>query len=147
MKVIWAMLCENFAQDKNTNMVSVFNIIDEIRVFGAPPVSEPWETAQMVSYQFKLLALFARSFVDVQEHGRTRVRVADPDGIIVEISEGVEVNLLDFDTYRVWFNYPGLPVSSAGTYRFLLDCKADDGDWEEQFEVPIQVKLGPVPNI
>ena len=141
MKVVWAMLCENFAQDKNTNMVSVFNIIEEIRVLEAPPTSDPWEMAQMVSYPFKLLALLARSVQNVQEHGSARVRMVGPDGI-TEISEEVEVNLSDFSMFRLWFNYLGLPVSSGGTYQFLLDCKAMDGDWENHFEVPIQVKLG-----
>lgn len=146
MKVVWATLCENFVQDKSTNMISVFNVIEEIRILAAPPMSEPWETAQIIPYPFKLLASFARSDPNIQEHGSSRVRMVGPDGL-EETSEEVEVNLLDFEMYRVWFNYPGLPVSSVGTYQFLLDYKVDGGDWEKPFEIPIQVKLGPGPSI
>ena len=123
MKVVWAMLCENFVQDKTTNMVSVLNIIEEIRVLGAPPMSGSRETAQMVSYPFKLLASLARSVPDVQERGSARARIVGPDGL-AETSEVVEVNLSDFGMYRLWFNYLGLPVSSAGDISFPIGLQS-----------------------
>ena len=146
MKVAWAVLCENFAQDKDTNMLSVFNVIEEIRFLAAPPIYESAETSQIIAYPCKLLASLVRSDPAVQERGSARATMASPDGLVGTSTE-IEVNLSDFGAYRVWFNYSGLPVYSDGTYRFLIDCKGDSGEWTESFEVPIQVKLGPFPNI
>ena len=146
MKIVWALLCEGFVQDKTTNMLSVFNVIDEMRFLAAPPESEPGEVAGMIPYQFRLLASIARSAPSLQERGNARVTIISPDGLEHRRAD-VEVNLEDFGAYRVWFNFSGLPVSSAGTYRFLLDCKTADGEWGKPFEVPVLVILGPAPGI
>ena len=142
MKVVWAMLCENFVQDKNTNLLSLFNVIEEIRFLAAAPTSEPGETAQIIAHPFKLVASIVRSDPAVQERGSTRVTMTSPDGLM-DTSAEMEVNLADFETYRVWFNYSGLPVSSGGIHKFLVHCKSEGGEWREPFEVPLRVKLGP----
>ena len=146
MKVAWALLCESFAQDKHTNLLSVFNVIEEMRFLGAAPASEPGETAHAIDSPFRLLASIARSAPAVEERGSARVTIVGPDGLTHPAAD-VEVNLSDFETFRVWFNYSGLPVSVDGVYRFLVDCKSDGGDWGEPFEVPLRVKLGPAPGV
>ena len=38
MKVIWAVLCENSVIDRDTNNVSLLNVLEQMQLVAEPPV-------------------------------------------------------------------------------------------------------------
>ena len=142
MRVAWAMLCESFVQDKSTNKLSIFNTIEGLRLpaLALPPTSS--ESVTIITQPLNLLALITRSDLDVGERGSARVTLIAP-GSNDTVRPEIEVNLVDFTTYRIWFNFQELPLTSSGVYKFLVDCHSEDGDWGEPFEVPLPVTSGP----
>lgn len=127
-------------QDKYTNRISVFDVIDELRIAAAPPESESVDSTVLIAQPFHLLAVIARSDFGVAELGDAQISIANPDGSITVLSE-VDVNLNDFMVYRIWTANPGLSVTLPGTYTFLVDCKPKDGEWGTPYEVPLLVRF------
>ena len=143
MRVVWSILCEDFAQDKTTNKLSVFNVIESWRLLSEPPASIAPDATSMVLQPFHLLALITRSEPSVGERGVARVSVIDPQSGTRRLSE-IEVNLVDFTTYRIWVRNLGLRITSAGIYNFTVECQSgtlESEEWGPAFEVPLLVSL------
>lgn len=143
MKVIWVVLCQSSAVDRETNVVSLFNVVEEIHLPAQPlalPPEQQLPAGTLLTPIFQLVALWMRSAPDVPEQGRGRIQVLLPDGSL-GMSQEFEVDLTQYLRLRFRSNLPGLPVGGEGVYRFLIDGKAADSEWTQMFELPLLVVL------
>ena len=142
MRVVWAMLCESFVQDKYTNKLSIINTVEALNVspLAAPPTSP--ESPAVIPQPCQLVATIVRSDFHVGEQGNALVTMILPEGNEADKTE-IEVNLVDFPTYRIWVNYQGLPVTSGGVYKFRVECRTNDGVSGAPFEFPLLVEFMP----
>jgi hypothetical protein len=141
LKVIWAILCERAVVDRETNNISLFNVVEEVAVPAQPPVSlkELGLPHGVVPVVFRLVVLWSRSDQGVPEKGRGRVRVGMPTETIAFGGE-FDVDLMEFLRSRAMINLPGLPIGGGdGIYRFLIDGKTNSEDWTQMFELPLRV--------
>lgn len=141
MNVIWAILAERVVIDKDTNNLSLFNIIEEVQV----PVQEPKSLAEglglgTIPTAFELVVLWVRSDLGIPERGFGRVRVLFPEGTDA-LTQEYEVDLSKFLRLRTRLRLPGLPAGGEGVYLFKIDGKPAGGKWEEMFELPLRVVL------
>ena len=142
MKVLWAILCEGAITDRESNNVSLFNIIEELGVpaqapeglgdLGLPPGVFPGT--------FTLVILCTRANLDTPEMAHGRIRLVAPDNTEL-LSLDFEMDLFEFLSGRLIINMPGLPISSEGQYLFKIAGKSQDSDWEEMFELPLTVSI------
>ena len=148
MKVNWAVLCASSAIDKDSNNMSLFNIMEEVRVPASPPPSTVYPSdgpleGLLAPGLFQLVILFARSDEEIPEHKETRVRVIAPDGDEMTVGSDYDVNLRQFLRLRARINFPGLPLKAPkptpGTYEIIIQNKNDDGGWSELYRVPLRV--------
>jgi len=142
LNVIWAILCERSVTDRDTNNVSLFNVIEELQIPAQPPVnlSERSVPPGVMPFMFELMTLWARSDFEVPERGRGRVRVTVPGGKDT-LTQEFEVDLTQFLRVRTRLRLPGLPVGDTGIYRFVVQGKAGDSEWATMFELPIRVLI------
>ena len=140
MKVLWAILCESSVTDKDTNNVSLFNIIEEVTIQGPTPAveSEPGSDSIVVPLGLNFVILWSRSNLEVPEKGQGRVRLLDPDGEVAPSRE-FEVDLTEFLRMRVGSRLPGLPSGKEGEHLFRVEGKVPDSDWKQMFELPLRV--------
>ena len=145
MKVIWGILCQSSVIDRQTNNVSLFNVIEEISIPAQPPQmqpGQPWPT-DVAPLMFDLVILWMRSDEDTPERGRGRVRLVVPNQKAPALGQEFEVDLTNYLRLRMVLKVPGLPAGDLGMYRFIVDGKTDTSDWAEMFELPIRVALHP----
>ena len=71
MKVIWAVLCQSAVIDKDTNNVSLLNVIEEVKVPAKPPAELTATDLNLISpATFELVTLWTRSDPGAEERGR-----------------------------------------------------------------------------
>ena len=143
MKVIWAILSENAIVDRQSNNISLIEVIDELTVPVPPPqvVSQSGEQLQ-IPFSFCLSILFARTDIGVAEKGRYSVTIIGPDGVKSESRE-LDVDLMENLRSRSigrMGEFP-LPLTVEGQYSFKIDVKSVDSDWKEAFELPLRVNF------
>ena len=139
MKVIWAILCERVAIDRETNNLSLFNVIEEVAVPAQPPLSLSEAIPKgVISTTFELVVLWVRSDLDVPERGLGRIRIQIPE-VSEEITQEHEVDLSQFLRLRSRLRLPGLPAGGEGIYRFIIEGKPPGEDWNQMFELPLRV--------
>lgn len=140
MRVVWAILCESTVQDKDTNNISIFNVIDELRFAGPPPELETEDPAGPY-IPIQLVVHISRSDFDIGERGLARVKVVTPTGFATT-SQEFEIDLSANLRHQLRLTLSEFPPLFAGCYKFLIDCKSDGGEWEEPFELLLLVKFG-----
>lgn len=129
--------------DRETNNISLFNVVEEVVVAAQPPLSlkQLGLPEGVVPVVFQLVVLWARSDPAVPEKGRGRLRVEMPTDTRV-LGNEFDADLTAFLRLRTVINLPGLPAgagASDGIYRFLIDGKTELADWTEMFELPLRV--------
>jgi len=144
LKVIWAVLCQTSVIDKETNNLSLFNVIEEITIPAEPPTGpvEGQPVLQGIAAVVDIVTLWARSNPDVPERGYGRLQFSSPSdqGVMIPRVLGeYEVDLSRYLRLRHRTRMAGFPITGQGMYRFVIDSKSEDGDWETMFEVPLRV--------
>ena len=143
MKVIWALLCENIIVDRDTNNVSLINVVDELTVPASPPEGPPGAVFEsIVILNLRMAILWTRSIPSVPEVGEARVKVVAPDDSI-SFSPQLEVDLTQGPRERALGHLLNSPFPSwrEGEYLFKIEARSADFDWQEMFELPLWVKI------
>ena len=146
MKVLWAILCQASVTDRDTNIVSLFNILEEVKIPAHPPSIEGEMSAGQGAIGLglmELIVLWARSDPAVGERGITRLQMYGPgDDNPIGGTTQSEVDLTSFQRLRQRIRYPGFPVPTAGPiegiYRIVIE-RQEDEQWHTAAEVPIVV--------
>lgn len=139
MKVIWSVLCESTVTDRDTNQVSLFNVVDNLAI-PVPPANELDDPNGLVPTGSSLVTLWARSNPEIPEVVTGRVVFLGPDNEALFTFEH-PVELTEAPTGRGIFVMPGLPLGLQGIYRFKIAAKSPDSDWQELFELPLRVVI------
>ena len=130
--------------DRQTNNISLFNVVEDIQVVAPSPELGPSETvSQVITPQvFDLVIMLGRSDFEVPEKGSGRVRILGP-GIDAKESGSppFEGDLTEFLRHRMIIKIPGIPITGDGDYRLLVDCTTDGKEWGTPFELPIRVNV------
>ena len=143
MKVIWAILCETAITDKETNNVSLINIVEELSFPASPPhIDSESDAAQFKPVSLAVVVLFARSALNVAESGEARIKMVAPDGT-VGLSGEMPVDLVQNERLRAIGRTFALPLPSrqGGQYGLKVEIKTSERGWEESFNLPLQVKV------
>ncbi len=154
MKVIWTILCERTIVEQDTNQISFFNVIGEVTIPVQPPdeselpygglsprvVDESELAYGGLSPRVVLVVLWERYNPDLPEIGIGRVRLVGPDNDVL-LHFRHEVDLQETSGARAIIKMPGLPVRSQGRHLFKIEAKSPDSDWQEMFELPLNVVI------
>jgi hypothetical protein len=134
---IWTVFCSSSAIDRDTNQVSLFDIIERIKVdlIGPPPAGEKI----VIPSRCQVVTLWTRAQQGEPDSGTTRLRLIAPGGQELLKSEN-EVDLTEYALRRVRINLAGLPYIGNGQYRFVIDIKFED-EWKVVAEIPVQLDV------
>jgi hypothetical protein len=137
---VWSILCSKAVIDRETNQVSLHDVIESLKVEiatknGAVPAEQ--KLALAVSFQFA--SHWTRSDVANPEKCRARVVLHSPSEIVGG-SEVFEVDLLNFLNSRAILRIPAIPISESGRYWFLVEQETEE-KWIEVSRIPLDVTV------
>lgn len=139
MKVIWAVLAEGSSVDRDTNNVSLFNVVEEMHVPAPPENPNDPDVLPLVPVRLVLVTLFARSATDQGETQQARLVVGLPGGRIAETDPHMDVDLESALRHRNRFNLGAIPIAGEGEYSFQIQRLDESNNWNLMFEVPLHV--------
>ena len=137
MKHLWTVLCSRAVIDRDSNNVSLQNVIEQLTVHDEPSPEGFWPS------RMDLLSLWMRNEVDEPERGWGRLSLHAPSGEVKGQWE-FEIDLTDALRTRSRLTFGGLPLSEPGIYMFNLEQRASKRHkWRLAAEVPLQVDFMP----
>ena len=143
MKVIWALLCEKTIVDQESNNLSLIEVIDELIVPAPLPQGVHGSGAEGSSIlDLRLVVLWERSDPLRPEKGQARIRIIAPNASESSVAEH-EVDLMESPRMRAIGHLLGspMPFTQEGQYFVKIEAKTADSDWQELFELPLQVSV------
>jgi hypothetical protein len=135
---VWTVLCAGSTIDRNTNVVSLFNVVEQITL---PDLPEEWPVKLPINFQ--VVSLWARSDFEQSEQPEARL-VIEAQNQAPEELEPYEINLANgFVRFRHFSNFAGFSISGLGNIWFVVQQKRGE-QWEEVARVPLQITYEPL---
>jgi len=136
----WSVLCTKSVVDKQSNNISLFDVIEQIRV--KPPESSVYEEGSvvLVPFNFALVSLWIRSDPSKPEKFRARINLKTPVAEIVGFEE--EIDLTKHRRARSISNFQDFPVSGPGQYFYKVNIeiiKGKKASWKNVANIPVEI--------
>lgn len=139
VQLVWSVFCSSSAIDRDTNQVSLFDVIEKIS--GQLPDSLPEEGRVLpIPLHCQLVSLWERRTLGVPCSEETQVRLAAPSGQTV-LSSKHQVDLTQFERRRLRFNLAGFPYVGNGRYRFIIEWLPSGAEPVQVGDVPVEVQV------
>ncbi|MEK7081015.1 MAG: hypothetical protein AAB902_01325 [Patescibacteria group bacterium] len=141
IKNIFSVLCRSSSVDRNTNLASIIEILEEITISsGLKTENKNLESGNVINLPFELFTLWERSSDLTKElEVKIKVTVVDPQG-----TEKEKINfLLKFESgkkrMRLIIKVPAFEFFGYGTYFFKVYLE-QDGKFIQVQETSLDVK-------
>jgi hypothetical protein len=141
---IWTVLCSHAVVDKDTNNVSLHNVIEQVNVKGTIPAPDK---PLMVPINMNLISLWVRGADNKPCQGKIRIETILPSGKSIS-KEELTVDMSTYERFRSIVRIPAIPVEAAGNDIFRVslneDAAEDASKWEIVAEIPLKIVFSPV---
>lgn len=133
MRHIWSVACSHAVVDRDSNNVSLLNVIEQLRIQEAP------RPDAVLPFQLDVMTLWAREDLEVPETGNSRLKFVSPAGKTLCTFEAV-VDLSSHERSRAKLTFQGLPLRNSGIYKFRIEQKSEGATrWRKVSEIPLSV--------
>jgi hypothetical protein len=133
---VWSVLCSRSSTDRETNNLSLFEIIEQLNVLGPLP---DLGAKVAIPVQLEIVSLWSRSQSGEAEESRGRLTLLSPSGLEAFTREFV-VNLVEHDRMRTQLRLMGLPLFGTGRYTFTVEIQRANEQWEVVARIPLQLE-------
>ena len=134
---IWSIVCQHSILDRDTNLLSIINVIEELTIKEQP---EPEKSLGIV---LELTSLWVRSDFNVPGQGFARYVFASPSGQSIKEIE-VDIDLTKFERLRSRGQFIGLSLLESGRYNFRVEFRENkEEEWKQISSIPIKVNFIP----
>ena len=124
----FSLICGHAVIDERTKFLSIFNVIEEIKVN-----AEPDQTVR-IPMRFDLVSVWTKSDINNSEGGISRISLCNPNGTSNKICE-IDIELTDSTFFRSIISFSGIELKGSGLYNFLIEFKQKDHEWEKVSEI------------
>jgi hypothetical protein len=131
---VWSVLCTRAVIDNETNIISLFDVVEQIAVVG--PGGEG-----VAPVSLEMVTLWSRESLEEATRGRARLRIVGPDGMQIGNPIEHDVDLTNFVRIRNRFRMAAFPVIGPGKYSLVVEIEQNDA-WRQVANVPVQLVIG-----
>lgn len=135
---VWSLLCNRVVVDRETNQVSLHDVIESLRI---EVVSRTQELAENLALAIpvQFASHWTRSDVATSEKSRGRVVLHSPSKVVGQ-SDVFEIDLMSHLNARAVMRIPGISVNDTGRYWFVLEEEKGE-NWSEVSRIPLDIAL------
>ncbi len=137
---VWSVLCTKSVVDKETNNISLIEVLEQVSVVG-PPVPE--RERGVIPINCELVTLWSRSRDNQPARGRARVTLRGPSGEVV-VNQESEVDLSVYPRTRVRWMWTVIPFREPGCQTIGVELRVEgEAEWRDVSKVPLHIMLEP----
>jgi len=134
---IWSVVCGSTSIDKETNTISIFNVMEQITVFTNE--TKPFR----LPAPFEIVSLWSRKNESTPCQGKMRLYYCDTDQnyekqqeLLIDLNEGI--------FYRTRVRFHGIELKGQGLYKFFVDLQQSGNEaWNRVATIPVLVIYQP----
>jgi hypothetical protein len=135
---IWTIPCRLSTTDRETNNVSLIEVLEEVTIPAMPPRQA---VMGFVPAIFDVVTLWSRGNDDEPAAGFGRMRLVSPTGDTI-LEQPYAIDLRENRRIRSVGRILGFPAQDSGRYHFRVERRTNEADpWEEVVSIPIWVNI------
>lgn len=132
---IWTLICSNAIIDKDTNNVSIFNVIEQLTI------PNSFLEKDIIGIRFEIITLWSRTNPIEPSIGNSIIDLYAPNGKLLKSLES-KLDLSTYERLRTRGQFEGLPFKGDGIYRFVIKYRSDQLErWKKVASIPLQIKI------
>ncbi len=142
VKHIMTVACGSSAVDRDSNSLSILNVIEEITVNLDSVQNQPIDLSQKkgVQFPFEIVSVWGRLNNSDDISAEIKIVLHDPDGVVMqELPYKLEIKAIH-QRMRIRIKSNGLNITKQGDYYFSILLKSGDS-FEEVGQVPLVIKI------
>jgi len=141
MKHAWTILCQNSSVDSNTNLLSIFNCLEQL-VLKIDKNKAPKTDEFFIALGAQLISLWAMKNQDNDNVLEVRVEILDPVGkSLGKFDQKFEVKK-GASRFRSIINIQEIKITKEGRYTVNMQQKKEGGkDFIAVAELPLDIKI------
>lgn len=139
MKNVWSIICEKFSVDSQTNLLSLFNCIEEMTL-EIDKTKMPKSEKLVIPVNVQLVSLWTIENFTKENVLEIKVELIDPQGkTLNEFSNTLKSKKGD-KRLRSITSIQGMPITEGGRYYYRI-LQKKGGQFEVASETPLDVNL------
>jgi hypothetical protein len=139
---VWTIVCSRAVIDRDSNNLSLQNIIDQITLGGKP--ARELDQIEAIPMELNVITLWERADFEVSSQGTEHLSLILPSGDTIISGENT-INLSESMRFRSRAKFQNLPIKGAGRYIFRVKWRLGSKDeWQHAVDVPLWVTFKPV---
>ena len=139
MKHIWTVLCQKSSIDFETNLLSLFNCIEEINL--TIDKSKAPSGNLVIPAELELISYWLVENTDKDNTLNIKGELLDPDNKVLNVFENSFPIAKEILRFRNRTHIQNLPISKAGRYKFVMYQKNIKGIFQVVAELPLDVNI------
>jgi hypothetical protein len=133
---VWSVVCGRSSTDRETNNLSLFDVIEQLNVLGPLPDAG---AGAAIPVPFELVSLWSRAQAAEGEESTGRAKLIAPSGAEAFVQE-FPINLTANQRMRTQLRSIGFPLLGVGRYTFTVEIRRADQVWETVARIPVQLE-------
>lgn len=141
----WSVLCSKSILDKDTNNLSLINLIEQIGFDVQLTEGSSWDESvgEVFQLEMVLVSRFRKLVADTEVVSfDTKIDFVSPEGkIIASYEQPVEMGQ-GMDNIRARYGIGGLRITKEGMYQFVVNTKEQGAEkYKKLYSVPLKIGL------
>lgn len=141
----WSVLCSNALVDKDSNNLSLINLIEQISLDVELKEGNVWDDNKGDAFPLNMVIVSRlRKVIDDQDlvNGDIKVDFISPEKeTISSFQQNFELGK-GIDNIRIRFGIGGLVLKTSGIYNFVINLREDSNEkYNKVYSVPLKVAL------
>lgn len=142
IKNIYSILCESSIIDKDTNNLTINNVLEQLKINvafnGKQPPQDSLKINIPIKYEF--ISLWKRDNITQNETHEIELTISDPNNNLIQSFPQKFQFEKGLNRHRSIFKITGFTATISGTYKFNIKIKVDN-TFKEFAEVPLEVDI------
>jgi len=142
---VWTVLCERAVTDRESNIISLLQVTEQISLEGDPAifekiVKERDATGGIIPVQLQLVTWWIRSDQGKGESLETRLTIVNPSGRVL-LEKEVTVDLVENSSRRVSLQFEHFPLTEVGIHWFEIRKTKPQTSKKQQWLIAARIPL------
>jgi hypothetical protein len=135
---VWSVLCKHSAIDPRTRNISLYEVIEVIRV--------DWRSSSAaVLTSMEVVSLWTRDSINTPARGQARIFLTSPSGT-ESLHQIQDIDLRQYRRVRVRYVITAVEFEGPGTYHFNVQWRANENDvWHPTARIPFDIVQPEIP--
>lgn len=145
IKHIWTVLCQKTIIDKDSNNISVIDVMEELKInysFKENNSNNNEINRINIPIKYEIVSLWMRDKYDLEENIDLKIVLNDPNGKELKTFDQKVVMKENLLRYRTIVKFEGIGLNVPGVYLFEIKIKENGKEnYRSVANVPLEVKI------